>query len=159
MPTIKIGDRLVGDDQSTYIIAEIGVNHNGILDIALELIDVAVDSGADAVKFQKRCLDKLYPKKYLENANAGEKTLRYLLPILQQVELPDYSYYKIVEYCREKNITFLCSAFDIESADFLDEFEVPAYKVASADLTNIPLLVHKAQIDVLKSSWVGAVAV
>lgn len=145
MPTIKIGDRLVGDDQSTYIIAEIGVNHNGILDIALELIDVAVDAGADAVKFQKRCLDKLYPKKYLENPNAGEKTLRYLLPILQQVELPDYSYYKIAEYCRQKKITFLCSAFDIESADFLDELEVPAYKVASADLTNIPLLDHLAQ--------------
>jgi len=56
---------------------------NGLLELALELIDVAVDAGADAVKFQKRKLDKLYAKKYLDNANAGEKTLRYLLPILQ----------------------------------------------------------------------------
>jgi sialic acid synthase SpsE/sugar phosphate isomerase/epimerase len=147
MPHIKIGDRLIGDGQPAYIIAEIGVNHNGILALALELIDVAVNAGADAVKFQKRSLNRLYPKKYLENANSGEKTLRYLLPILQQVELPDHNYYKILEYCQKKGITFLCSAFDIESADFLAELDVPAYKVASADLTNLPLLDHLAKKD------------
>lgn len=142
MPEIKIGDRLVGDGHPTYIIAEIGVNHNGILELAIELIDISLAAGADAVKFQKRMLDNLYPRKYLDNANAGEKTLRYLLPILQQVELSDEGYYKIVDYCRAKGITFMCSAFDIESADFLDALGVPAYKVASADLTNIPLLDH-----------------
>ncbi len=120
MPFIKIGDRLIGDGYPTYIIAEIGVNHNGLLDLAIELIDVAVSAGADAVKFQKRQLDKLYAQKYLDNANAGEKTLRYLLPILQQVELPDEGYDKIVEYCRTRKITFLCSAFDPESVDFLE---------------------------------------
>ena len=144
MPFIKIGERLVGDGQPTYIIAEIGVNHNGLLDLALKLIDVAVDCGADAVKFQKRSLDRLYGKKYLENANAGEKTLRYLLPILQQVELSHEAYYDIVEYCRQCGITFLCSAFDNESADFLETLGIPAYKVASADLTNLPLLDHLA---------------
>lgn len=142
MPVIKIGDRLVGDGQPTYVIAEIGVNHNGFLDLALKLIDVAVDAGADAVKFQKRKLDRLYARKYLENANAGEKTLRYLLPILQQVELNEDDYDHIVEHCRKAGITFLCSAFDVESADFLDALGVPAYKVASADLTNLPLLDH-----------------
>ncbi len=142
MPVIKIGDRLVGDGQPTYIIAEIGVNHNGILDLAIELIDAAADTGADAVKFQKRKLDQLYSKKYLDNANAGEKTLRYLLPILQRVELPDEAYHRILDYCQKKGITFMCSAFDAESADFLAELGVPAYKVASADLTNIPLLDH-----------------
>ncbi len=145
MPVITIGDRLVGDGQPAYIIAEIGVNHNGFLDLALKLIDVAVDAGADAVKFQKRNLNKLYAKKYLDNANAGEKTLRYLLPILQQVELTDGDYGQIVEYCREKGITFMASAFDSESADFLDGLGVPAYKVASADLTNLPLLDHLVQ--------------
>jgi len=144
MPEIKIGDRLVGDGQPTYIIAEIGVNHNGFLDLALKLIDVAVDAGADAVKFQKRSLDKLYAKKYLDNANSGEKTLRYLLPILQQVELTNDAYYTIVDHCRQKGITFLCSAFDAESADFLETLDLPAYKVASADLTNLPLLDHLA---------------
>ncbi len=142
MPVIKIGDRKIGDGYPAYIIAEIGVNHNGLLELAFELIDVSVAAGADAVKFQKRNLEKLYSKKYLDNANAGEKTLRYLLPILQKVELPDEAYYKIVDYCRAKGITFLCSAFDPESADFLEQLEVPAYKVASADLTNIPLLEH-----------------
>lgn len=142
MPVIKIGDRLVGDGQPTYIIAEIGVNHNGILPLALELIDVAVAAGADAVKFQKRSLENLYAKKYLENANSGEKTLRYLLPILQRVELPEEAYFKIVDYCKEKGITFLCSAFDAPSADFLDSLGVPAFKVASADMTNLPLLDH-----------------
>ncbi|MFU8774020.1 MAG: N-acetylneuraminate synthase family protein, partial [Anaerolineales bacterium] len=142
MPVIKIGDRLVGDDQPTYIIAEIGVNHNGILPLALELIDVAVSAGADAVKFQKRNLEKLYARKYLDNANSGEKTLRYLLPILQQVELPDSDYEKILDYCWQKGITFMSSAFDVDSADFLEALGVPAYKVASADLTNLPLLDH-----------------
>jgi sialic acid synthase SpsE/sugar phosphate isomerase/epimerase len=145
MPEIKIGERLIGDNHPTYIIAEIGVNHNGILALALELIDIAVDAGADAVKFQKRNLEQLYAKKYLDNANAGEKTLRYLLPILQQVELSNESYYQIVDHCRRKGITFLASAFDSQSADFLDQLDVPAYKVASADLTNLPLLEHLLQ--------------
>jgi len=142
MPHIKIGDQLIGDDQPTYIIAEIGVNHNGLLDLALKLIDIAKDAGADAVKFQKRKLDTLYSKKYLDNANAGEKTLRYLLPILQQVELSEEAFYKILEHCQAQEITFMCSAFDAESADFLGGLGVPAYKVASADLTNLPLLDH-----------------
>ena len=142
MPEIKIGERLIGDGHPTYIIAEIGVNHNGIPQLAFELIDVAVDCGADAVKFQKRDLASLYPQRYLDNANAGEKTLRYLLPILQQVELPESTFHEIADYCKKKGITFLCTAFDAKSADFLDTLGVPAYKVASADLTNLPLLDH-----------------
>jgi sialic acid synthase SpsE/sugar phosphate isomerase/epimerase len=142
MPEIKIGERLIGDGHPTYIIAEIGVNHNGFLDLALKLIDVAVDAGVDAVKFQKRDLKTLYGKKYLDNANAGEKTLNYLLPILQRVELSEKDYYDIVEYCQKKGITFLCSAFDANSADFIDSLGVPAFKTASADLTNLPLLDH-----------------
>ncbi len=142
MPVIKIGDRLIGDGHPTYIIAEIGVNHNGFLNLAMKLIDVAVDAGVDAVKFQKRDLDSLYGKKYLDNANAGEKTLNYLLPILQRVELSEKDYDDIVNYCHEKEITFLCSAFDANSADFIDSLGVPAFKVASADLTNLPLLDH-----------------
>lgn len=145
MSVIKIGDRLIGDGHPTYIIAEIGVNHNGFIDLALKLIDAAVDAGADAVKFQKRNLKNLYASKYLEDANAGEKTLRYLLPILQQVELQDHDYFQILEYCQAKGITFICSAFDVDSADFLEKLNVPAYKVASADLTNLPLLDHLVQ--------------
>jgi sialic acid synthase SpsE/sugar phosphate isomerase/epimerase len=142
MTEIRIGDHVIGDGHPTYIIAEIGVNHNGIPQLAFELIDIAVEAGADAVKFQKRNLKTLYPQKYLDNVNAGEKSLRYLLPILQQVELPESTYHEIVEHCRKKGITFLCSPFDRESADFLETLGVPAFKVASADLTNLPLLDH-----------------
>jgi sialic acid synthase SpsE/sugar phosphate isomerase/epimerase len=142
MAEIKIGDRLIGDGHPTYIVAEIGVNHNGIPQLAFELIDIAADAGVEAVKFQKRKLDTLYPQKYLDNVNAGEKSLRYLLPILQQVELPESTYHEIAEHCRDKGVTFLCTPFDRESADFLETLDVPAFKVASADLTNLPLLDH-----------------
>ncbi|MBC8330571.1 MAG: N-acetylneuraminate synthase family protein [Anaerolineae bacterium] len=140
MNEIKIGDRLVGDGQPPFIIAEIGVNHNGILEYAFELIDASVDAGADVVKFQKRNLKKLYPKKYLDNSNVGEKNLNYLLPILQRVELSDSDYHRIVAYCKKKGVTFMCSAFDDDSADFVESLGVPAYKVASADMINLPLI-------------------
>ncbi len=145
MSEIQIGDRLVGDGHPPYIIAEIGVNHNGILQYAFELIDASIDAGADAVKFQKRNLEKLYPKKYLDNANVGEKNLNYLLPILQQVELSDEDYLKLVAYCRSKGITFMCSAFDDDSADFVVSLGVPALKVASADMINLPLIDYLVQ--------------
>jgi len=142
MNEIQIGDRLIGEGHPPYIIAEIGVNHNGILQYALDLIDASVEAGVDAVKFQKRELKDLYPEKYLSDANVGEKNLNYLLPILQRVELSDEDYYRLVDYCREKGVTFLCSAFDPKSADFVDSLGVPAFKVASADLINLPLLDH-----------------
>jgi sialic acid synthase SpsE/sugar phosphate isomerase/epimerase len=145
MPEIKIGDRLVGDGHPTYIIAEIGVNHNGILDYAFQLIDASVRAGVDAVKFQKRNLEKLYPLKYLTNANVGEKNLNYLLPILQRVELSDEDYYRLVDYCEHKGVTFLCSAFDEDSADFVESLGVPAFKTASADMINLPLLDHLSE--------------
>jgi N-acetylneuraminate synthase len=142
MPEIRIGDHLIGDGHPAYIIAEIGVNHNGILQLAFELIDKAVESGVDAVKFQKRKLKHLYPKKMLDDVNVGEKNMAYLLPILQQVELTDEDYYRLSEYCQEKGVTFMCSPFDVESADFLNELGVPAFKVASADMINLPLIAH-----------------
>ncbi len=142
MAEMRIGDHLIGDGHPSFIIAEIGVNHNGMVPLAFELIDMAIDSGVDAVKFQKRNLKNLYPKKMLENVNVGEKNMAYLLPILQQVELSDEDYYRIKDYCDKKGMTFICSPFDVDSADFLDELGVPAFKVASADLTNLPLLSH-----------------
>jgi N-acetylneuraminate synthase len=145
MPVIEIAGRRIGDGQPCYVIAEIGVNHNGILDLAIELVDVAIDCGADAVKFQKRRLANLYPKQYLDDANSGEKTLRYLLPILQRVELSEDALRKVADHCRSRKITFLCTPFDSDSADFVDSLDVPAFKVASADLTNLPLIGHLAE--------------
>jgi sialic acid synthase SpsE/sugar phosphate isomerase/epimerase len=142
MAEIFIGDRAVGDGHPTYVIAEIGVNHNGLLDLAIELVDAAVAAGADAVKFQKRSLQNLYPEKYLENPNVGEKSVGYMIPILQRIELSDDDYHEIVDYCKKKNITFFATPFDNQSADFIDSLGVPAYKIASADLLNWPLLEH-----------------
>ncbi|MEK6222190.1 MAG: N-acetylneuraminate synthase family protein, partial [Chloroflexota bacterium] len=142
MAEMKIGEHLIGDGQPAYIIAEIGVNHNGILDMAFQLVDAAVDAGVDAVKFQKRNLEKLYPKKYVVNVNAGEKNLAYLLPILQRVELSEEDHQRLFEYCQEKGVTYMCTPFDTDSADFLEKMDVPAFKVASADMINLPLLDH-----------------
>ncbi len=139
MAEIKIGDRLIGDGHPTYIIAEIGVNHNGIPQLAFELIDIAVDAGADAVKFQKRNLKNL-PQKYLDNVNAGEKSLRICSPSCNR-----WSYRKVLttkssSIARKKGLHFCALPFDRESADFLETLGVPAFKVASADLTNLPCL-------------------
>ena len=143
-PEIEIASRKIGDAHPTYVIAEIGVNHNGLLDLALELIDAAVDCKVDAVKFQKRDLAELYPEKYLDNPNAGEKSVRYMIPILQRIELSNDEYREIAAYCAKNNITFFCTPFDSKSADFIDGLGVPAFKIASADLLNWPLLEHVA---------------
>lgn len=142
MPEMQIGKHRIGDGHPTFIIAEIGVNHNGILQLAFELIDKAVEAGVDAVKFQKRDLESLYPKKYLDNVNVGEKNLSYLLPILQRVNLENEDYVRLKEYCDEKGVTFMCTPFDNISADFLADMGVPGFKVASADMINLPLLDH-----------------
>ncbi len=140
MRTLRIGDRLLGDNQPCFVIAEIGVNHNGSLRIAKELIETAVDAGADAVKFQKRHLPALYQREFLENPNLGEQAFQYMIPILKEMELPENDYRRIVEYCDQKGIMFLCTPWDIPSVDFLGTLAVPAYKIASADLTNFVLL-------------------
>lgn len=142
MNSFQMKQFILGEGYPVFIIAEIGVNHNGDLEKAYGLIDKAIDAGANAVKFQKRNLDKIYPKTLLQNSNSSDKSLRYLIPFLQKVELSDDSFKKINIYCKKRNIMFLCTPFDMGSADFLDELEVPGFKVASADLTNIPLIDH-----------------
>ncbi len=143
---IRIGDRLVGKGFPCYFIAEAGVNHNGSLEMAKRLVDVAVAARADAVKFQKRnisdiltrdALNQLYTSPAALGATYGEHR--------QRLELSEQEYQKLSEYCKAKGITFLASAWDIRSADFIDSLGVPAFKTASADLTNLPLLEHIAK--------------
>ena len=138
--TINISETLIGKDYPCYIIGEIGINHNGDIHIAKKLIDVAVTAGANAVKFQKRNLDSLYRLEVLENPNIESQGLEILLDVLKKVELSDSDYYEIIKYCNEKNITFLCTAWDTKSVDFLESIDISAYKIASADLTNFPLI-------------------
>ncbi len=137
---MQLDDRRIGPGEPCFIIAEAGVNHNGSLDMALKLVDVAAEAGADAVKFQKRNVKSLYPAKLLNDPNSAEWAFQYLLPILQQQELSDDGFRQIKARCDEKNIRFMCTPWDAPSLEFLEELEVGIYKVASADLVNIPLL-------------------
>jgi sialic acid synthase SpsE len=146
MKTIRIGERLVGEGQPCFIIAEAGVNHNGEVELARRLVDVAVRAQADAVKFQKRtitdilvraALDAPYVRPSSLGATYGEHR--------EKLELPEDAYWELVDHCRKRDITFLASAWDPKSADFVDELGVPAFKIASADLTNLPLLDHIAR--------------
>ncbi|MFZ1058538.1 MAG: N-acetylneuraminate synthase family protein [Candidatus Rokuibacteriota bacterium] len=146
MKTIRIGDRLVGDGQPCYVVAEAGVNHNGELELARKLVAVAVVAKADAVKFQKRsipailiqeALDAPYVKPNSLGATYGEHR--------ERLELSEEAYRELVELCHKEGITFLASAWDPASADFVEELGIPAFKIASADLTNLPLVEHIAR--------------
>jgi sialic acid synthase SpsE/sugar phosphate isomerase/epimerase len=140
-----IEDKKIGPGNPCYIIAEIGINHNGSFEIAKSLIDAAIDAKVDAVKFQKRQLSSLYVDEVLKDPSVAEQGLQYMIPILKQFELSDMDFKEIFNYCKSKNMTFLCSPWDIPSIDFLEELEVCAYKVASADLTNMILLKRLAE--------------
>jgi len=142
MNRIKIGDKWLGDGEPVYIVAEAGSNHNGSLEQACKLIDVAAGAGADAVKFQHFKASKLYPK------SAGEsdylKITRPIYDIIKDMEMPDEWVPQLADYCKGRDITFLCSPFDERSADILDQY-VPAFKVASYEITHTPLLRHIAR--------------
>jgi len=121
------------------VIAEIGNNHNGSLDRALEMIGQAVEFGADCVKFQMRDLNTLYRKRSIERDGQDLGT-EYILDLLDIFELSFDDHIEISNYCREHNILYLCTPWDIRSVERLERLGVPAYKLASADLTNFPLI-------------------
>lgn len=141
---MKIGNKTIGKGEPVFIVAEIGINHNGSLDLAKKLIDASVDAGADCVKFQKRNLEDIYQKELLDNPNLGEQAFQYALPILKESELTDEDYREIVEYCRQKGIIFSCSPWDKKSVDFLETLDIPFYKIASPELTNVELIKYVA---------------
>jgi len=140
---MRIGQFLIGSGR-TYVIAEIGNNHNGSLERAIELINLALDAGADAVKFQMRHLDQVYRQRTLRKDGEDLGT-EYVLDLLRRFELTVDEHRQLADYCRAKGARYLCTPWDAFSVDVLESFEVPAYKVASADLTNLPLLDHLAQ--------------
>jgi len=139
---IRINDRVIGEGHPTYIIAEIGINHNGDPKLAEELIDEAGAAGADAVKFQKRCLSALYPDDLLSYPEKYEQHFQYMIPLLKQVELEDEELLRLKNYSVEKGLDFICTPFDKISADAIEKIGVDAYKIASADLNNNDLLEH-----------------
>ncbi len=147
MQTIQLGSRIIGKEMPTYVIAEIGINHNGDESRALELIEEAAKTGVDAVKFQKRDLASLYPEEVLESPEKFEQTFQYMIPLLKEVELAEESYLRLKKQCDDLGLDFLCTPFDSKSADFLNSLGVNGFKIASADLTNLELLEHVASFN------------
>lgn len=133
-----IADFKIGDGK-VFVIAEIGNNHNGSFNLALEMIDAAAEAGADCVKFQMRNMNSLYRKKSLSRDEADLGT-EYILDLLERFELTIEEHRRISEYCLDNNILYMCTPWDADSVNVLETFGVPAYKVASADLTNLALI-------------------
>jgi N-acetylneuraminate synthase len=146
MPAVKIADRTIGLHQPCFIIAEAGVNHNGDIQIARRLVDVAVSAGADAVKFQTFQAEKVVslsaPKADYQLQTTDQAESQYAM--LKKLELSTAMHEELFVYCQRLGILFLSTPFDEESADFLERLGVLAFKVSSGEITNLPLLQHIA---------------
>jgi len=146
MSDFTIGERFVGLNTPCYIIAEAGVNHNGDLDVAFQLVDAAVAAGADSIKFQTFKTEKLVTrdaaKAQYQKETTGSDETQY--EMLKRLELSEAAHTQLQAYCEQQGIMFLSSPFDETSADLLDEMGVPAFKLGSGEITNIPLLQHIA---------------
>jgi N-acetylneuraminate synthase len=137
---VKIGNRLVGDGHPAYVIAEIGINHNGDLGIAKQMIDAAVHAGVEAVKFQKRTPEVSTPPE--QQTQMRETPWGYIsyLEYRYKVEFSEEQYCEIADYCKQKGISWLVSVWDQPSVDFMEKFDTPAYKIPSASLTDSDLI-------------------
>ena len=129
----------VFDKNHVFVIAEIGNNHNGNIDLAYEMIDKAKEIGVDCVKFQMRHINQVYRKKSLSKSGEDLGT-EYIIDLLNRFELSVDQHKKLSEYCNQIGIYYMCTPWDQKSIEVLESFDVQAYKVASADLTNIPLI-------------------
>lgn len=128
--------------ERVYVIAEVGNNHNGSLELARQLVDAAIEAGADCVKFQLRNRDALYRRK-ADGSRAEDLGVEYIQDLLDKVELSLDEHREVRAYCAKKGITYLCTPWDEPSVDALASFDVAALKIASADLCN-PYLIAKA---------------
>jgi len=144
MAEFRIGDRPIGPDEPAYVIAEAGSNHNGDLEIAKELIDVAADAGADAVKFQTFRAEDMYVQESGEVEYLDDE--RSIYEIIESMEMPYEWIPELHEYCHERGVDFLSTPFDDRSAAELEEY-VPAWKVASYTSSHVPFLEHLAETD------------
>jgi len=164
MISIKIGQKYIGSEYPVFLIAEIGINHNGDVELAKKLIKIAAEAGFDAVKLQKRTIDVVYseedrkkareiPEFVLNNALKRGVFPQESIDRLNKdissttngdqkycLELGQKEYEKIERYCKEKEILWFASCWDEESVDFIDQFNPPCYKIASASLTDDDLL-------------------
>jgi N-acetylneuraminate synthase len=137
---IKIGNRMVGDGHPAYVIAEIGINHNGDLEIAKQMIDAAVHAGVDAVKFQKRTPEIATPLEQQKQMRETPWGYITYLDYRYKVEFSEEQYCEIEKYCKFKGIAWMVSVWDESSVDFMEKFDTPAYKIPSASLTDFGLI-------------------
>jgi N-acetylneuraminate synthase len=137
---MAIGNKSVGDGHPTYVIAEIGINHNGELGIAKLLIDAAVRAGADAVKFQKRTPEIATPPDQRQQMRDTPWGYITYLEYRFKVEFNEAEYAEIDRHCRKQGIAWMASVWDEPSVDFMEKFDTPAYKIPSAALTNANLI-------------------
>ena len=137
---VRLKDREVGDGRPVYVIAEIGINHNGSLDLAKKLIDGAVQAGCDAVKFQKRTPELCVPRDQWDIQRDTPWGRMSYMEYRQRMEFDLDGYGMIDRYCRERNIHWFASPWDEAAVEFLEHFDLPVYKVASASLTDGRLL-------------------
>jgi sialic acid synthase SpsE len=144
MKTVHIGARPVGDGHPCFIVAEAGCNHNQKLDLAKQLVDMAVAANADAVKFQTYAAEEMYSKKtpmmkhFKDLMHAPDDATMF--DLIKATELPYDMQPAIVEYCRKREIPFLSTPFGLRDVDILEELGVPAFKIASFEMTHFPLL-------------------
>lgn len=147
MENLRIGDRIIGPNEPPFIVAEIGANHNGDMELCKRLIDSAKSCGVDAVKFQSWSKDTLFSKG--EYARNRQKVTRDQVALTLEEETEQYQltpkqHHEIALYCREKKMTFFSSCFSEAEVDLLESLNAPAYKVASMDVNNLPLLEYVA---------------
>jgi N-acetylneuraminate synthase len=139
---VKLGSHLVGDGCPVYIIAEIGINHNGSVELAKKLIDASVHAGCDAVKFQKRTPEICVPPEQREMRRSTPWGYITYMEYRHRVEFGEAEFREIDRYCRDAGIAWFASCWDEPSVDFLHKFEPPCVKIPSAALTDAGLLRH-----------------
>lgn len=142
---IQIGNRTVGAGCPTFIVAEIGINHNGDIEIARRLIDAAIHARVDAVKFQKRTPELCVPPEQRDQMRETPWGYITYLEYRNRVEFGGTEYKEIDDYCRKRGITWFASVWDEPSVDFMLQFDLPCYKIPSASLTDHRLLRHLRQ--------------
>jgi N-acetylneuraminate synthase len=140
MSKIKVGDKYIGTGEPVYIIAEIGINHNGSIDFAKKIIDDSIKAGCDAVKFQKRTPEICVPKEQWEVQRETPWGIMSYIDYKHKVEFGEDEFSEINRYCKEKGIEWFASCWDEPSVEFIEQFNPVMYKAASASLTDIELL-------------------
>jgi N-acetylneuraminate synthase len=140
MRTLTFGTRVIGDGQPTYVVAEIGINHNGSPDIARRLIDAAANAKCDAVKFQKRTPELCVPPHQRDQIRQTPWGTMSYLDYRRRMEFDVADYLRLVEHCRSRSIDWFASCWDESAVDFIEWFDPIGYKIPSAALTDVGLL-------------------